>query len=440
MQSDAFPRETPPSETPACDVLIIGGGPAGSTAAALLAEQGRRVVVLDKDRHPRFHIGESLLPRNLALFERLGVLEAVAAIGVRKPGAEFASDRTGQAVGFRFADAVNAVHPYSYQVKRAAFDALLLDNARQRRATVHEGVRVTDVAFADEGAVVTAVGEDGGTRRFAARFVLDASGRDTFLANRFKTKESDKHTSSAAVFAHFRGVEARCGEREGYITAHFAENGWFWMIPLPDQVMSVGFVGNKDAFKDRRGDMTAFFEQRVRNSPTVSARMAQAERISDVTATGNYSYRSRTAWGERYMMIGDAFAFLDPIFSTGVLLAMTGGEQGAAVASAWLEDPAKGRALARRAEAAQRRTLKGFSWLIYRINTPALRMLFMSPNNALGMRDGLVAMLAGQTPRTLRAHLPILAFKAIYHIATLAHRLGLAGERRRPTPALAPAE
>jgi flavin-dependent dehydrogenase len=411
-----------------CDVLIIGGGPAGSTAAAVLAERGRHVVLLEKDRHPRFHIGESLLPRNLAIFDRLGVTERVARIGVLKPGAEFASDRTGRSVFFRFADALNAVHTYAYQVPRAPFDAMLIDNAREKGADIREATRVSDVAFGPDGARVTAVREDGSTCTIAARFVLDASGRDTFLATRLRVKESDKNNSSAAVYAHFRGVEARCGEREGYITAHFAENGWFWMIPLPGEVMSVGFVGNQTAFKGRRGDLTGFLEERIRSSPTVSARMAEAERISEVTATGNYSYRARAGWGEGYMMIGDAFAFLDPIFSTGVLLAMTSGENGAAVADAWIADTAAGRALARRMEARQRRTLDVFAWLIYRINTPALRMLFMSPSNRFSLRDGLIAMLAGQAPRGPRELARVMLFKGIYYVASVLHRFGIADE------------
>ena len=409
-----------------CDVLIIGGGPAGSTAAALLGERGRKVILLEKDVHPRFHIGESLLPRNLAIFERLGVLEDIDRIGVFKPGAEFASDHTGEVIAFPFAMALNPTYTHSYQVRRSEFDAVLIANARRKGARVLEATRVTNIAFAPHGggARVTATQDDGSVRQFAARFVLDASGRDAFLATRFRLKEADKRNSTAAVYAHFRGVEARTGDREGYITAHLADDGWFWMIPLPDGVMSIGFVGNQAAFKGRRGDLETFFAERLRSSPGVGARTTGAERISPVQATGNYSYRARAAWGESYLLIGDAFAFLDPIFSTGVLLAMTAGEHGADVACAWLDDPAAGRSLARRTEAALRRTLDSFSWLIYRINTPVLRMMFMSPSNVLSMRDGLIAMLAGQTGGSWRARLPILAFKCAYYGLSCAHFCG----------------
>ncbi len=422
-------------QTQECDVLIIGGGPAGSTAAALLAERGRDVVLLEKEAHPRFHIGESLLPRNTALFDRLGLREQVAAIGVHKPGAEFVSDATGQSVHFAFALGLDKQYTYSWQVRRAEFDELLFRTACSRGARTEENTRVTEMQFAPPGgrAQVTAAGPDGGLRRYAPRFVLDASGRDTFLAGKLRTKESNKHNTTAALYAHFRGVERRGGELEGYITVHLAEDGWFWMIPLPDDVMSVGFVGDQSAFKGRRGTPHDLFMERIDTSPTVSARMRQAELLSEVASTGNYSYRSTAAWGEGYMMIGDAFGFVDPVFSSGVLLAMTAGDLGADVADAWLDNPAAGRARARRVERDVTHAMHRISWLIYRINTPALRHLFMAPKNVLRMRDGLVSLLAGNLRGSWGSMIPVLAFKGVFYAMSLAMRLGL-----RPAPPAAP--
>lgn len=422
-------------QTQECDVLIIGGGPAGSTAAALLAERGRDVVLLEKAAHPRFHIGESLLPRNTALLDRLGLREQVAAIGVHKPGAEFVSDATGQSVHFAFALGLDKQYTYSWQVRRAEFDELLFRTAQSRGARTEENTRVTDLQFAPPGgrAQVTAAGPDGGRRRFAPRFVLDASGRDTFLAGRLGSKESNKHNTTAALYAHFRDVERRGAELEGYITVHLAEDGWFWMIPLPDGVMSVGFVGDQAAFKGRRGTPHDLFMDRIDGSPTVSARMQQAELLSDVTSTGNYSYRSTAAWGEGYMLIGDAFGFVDPVFSSGVLLAMTAGDLGADVADTWLDDPAAGRAKARRAERDVTHAMHRISWLIYRINTPALRHLFMAPKNVLRMRDGLVSLLAGNLRGSWDSVIPVLAFKAVFYAMSMAMRVGL-----RPAPPTAP--
>ncbi len=425
-----------------CDILIVGGGPAGSTAAALLAERGRDVVLLEKERHPRFHIGESLLPRNTAILDRLGLREKVAAIGVHKPGAEFVSDETGKAVQFSFAQGLDQQYTFSWQVRRAEFDALLFRTAAERGARTHEGTKVTAITFVPSGrAEVAATGPDGAVQTFAPRFVLDASGRDTFLAGKLRTKQANKQNNTAALYAHFRGVERRTGEREGYISVHLAEDGWFWLIPLPDDLMSVGFVGNPSAFKARRSSPHDLFMDRIQGSPTVSARMQQAEIVSDVTSTGNYSYYADRSFGEGFLMIGDAFAFLDPVFSSGVLLAMTAGEMGADVADTWLEQPAQGRAMAARMERDMRHAMRRLSWLIYRINTPALRLLFMAPRNMFRMRDGLVSLLAGNLRGSWNAVVPVLAFKSIYYITSLLLRTGL--HKPAPAtarPALAPSE
>jgi flavin-dependent dehydrogenase len=419
-----------PGPVPAerCDVLVIGGGPAGSTAAALLAERGLDVVLLEKDAHPRFHIGESLLPRNLRIFDRLGLAERVAAIGVHKPGAEFVSDATGQSVAFAFALARVQGDKHAYQVRRAEFDQLLFAAAREKGARACERTRVTDVAEGPDGTLrVTAVAEDSQgdttTRTLDARFVLDASGRNTFMSSRLGIKDSNKRHNTAAVFAHYRHVAARGGDLRGYISIHLVRDGWFWLIPLPDEVMSVGFVGDPQAFKRQRGRMSEFLAERLRDSPTVWARMTRAERISDVVGTGNYAYRARRSWGDRWLMIGDAFAFIDPVFSSGVLLAMTMGELGAKVACTWLENPRRGAALARRTERQVRAAMDRIGWLIYRINTPAMRELFLSPSNRLGMRDGLISLLAGNLRPDPRMIVPVLAFKCVYYILSAVRRL-----------------
>ena len=434
------------SATP--DVLIVGGGPAGSTAAALLAKAGRDVVMLEKEAHPRFHIGESLLPRNLDILERLGMLETVRGMGVHKPGAEFVSDRTGRSCAFPFANALNKARTYSWQVRRSDFDAALFANARRLGAETLEETRVTEIAFGAKGerATVTARTAEGVELTFRPRFVLDASGRDAFLAGKMRLKEANKQNNTAAMYAHFRGVERREGELDGYISIHLAEDGWFWLIPLPGDVMSVGFVGNQSAWKGRKGSAQELFLSRIASSPTVSARTRGAEIASEIYSTANYSYRATVGSGEGYLMIGDAFGFVDPMFSTGVLMAMTAGELGAKAADTWLRDPARGEAACRATNKELARAMDRIGWLIYRINDPVMRSLFMAPRNTLWMRDGIINMLAGNLAGGRfgdpRAILPILSFKAVYHTLSWLHRRGLGPDmpESRPAPAMVAAE
>jgi flavin-dependent dehydrogenase len=422
-----------------CDVLVIGGGPAGSTIAALLAQKGKQVVLLEKDQLPRFHIGESLLPLNLPLFERLGVAEDVRRIGVYKPGAEVISDEHGVATTFRFANNPHLSVDHSYHVKRADFDKLLLDNSRRLGATVLEGMRVTDVKFGVGGRTrVTAIGFDGAPSSWSSRYLVDASGRDTLLASRLGLKRVDKRNNTAAVFGHFRNVPRREGDAEGMITMHLLEHGWFWMIPLPDGVLSVGLVGKQAFFKTRTGNLDSFFARAIAASPSVVARMANAEPIGALVATANYSYDSRRCTGDGYILIGDAAAFIDPLFSSGVMMAMSSATFGAEAVDAWLDDRKLGERLMRNYERKVRRGLNSLSWLIYRINTPVLRDIFMASFDLFNTRNGLLAILAGDFYETPWLRSPLrrlqLAYVCLYLLSKAGLRLCAEGLTWHPRP------
>jgi flavin-dependent dehydrogenase len=409
-----------------CDVLVVGGGPAGSTIAALLAQKGRHVVVLEKDRFPRFHIGESLLPLNLPIFERLGVADEVERIGVYKPGAEVISDEHAQATTFRFAHNPYLSVSYSYHVRRADFDKLLLDNSRRLGATVLEGTRVTEVELRAEGRPrVMSVGPNGAPAAWLPRFLVDASGRDTLLLRRLGLKRVDKHNNTAAVFGHFRNVCRQNGSAEGMITMHLFQYGWFWMIPLPDDVMSVGVVGTRSFFRTRREDLDSFFARAVAASPSVAERMINAEPIGPLVATGNYSYDSRCYAGDGYILIGDAAAFIDPLFSSGVMMAMSSAASGAEVAHAWLDDRKLGGRLMRNYERRVRRGLNSLSWLIYRINTPVLRDIFMASFDLFSTRNGLLAILAGDFYETPRLLSPLRRLQLAYGCFYLLSKAGV---------------
>jgi flavin-dependent dehydrogenase len=399
-----------------CDVLVIGGGPAGATVAAVLAQRGRDVVVLEKDRHPRFHIGESLLPANLPLIEKLGLAEEIRRIGVYKPGAEFVSDTYDKTNLFMFATATHLISTHAYQVVRSQFDQVLFENCRRRGACAFENTRVTEVALDGARPTVTAIGPDGAAVAWRPRFVVDASGRDALMAGKLGVKEVNKHNNTAAVFGHFKGVPRRDGEAAGVITIHFVEDGWFWMIPLPDDVMSVGMVGSPALFKQRTGGIDELFWSVVRGSPSVGERMKAAEAIGPLSTTGNYSYFTRPAGQDRLMLIGDAFTFIDPIFSSGVMIAMSTGMMGAEAIDTFLTDEARGRRALRAVDRRVRTATGRLSWLIYRINDPVLRWMLMHPINRFRIRDAVISTLAGELfDQGWKTRIPLAMFRFLYH-------------------------
>ncbi|MFC4726893.1 NAD(P)/FAD-dependent oxidoreductase [Coralloluteibacterium thermophilus] len=415
------------------DVLVVGGGPGGSTVATLLARRGWRVVLLEKARHPRFHIGESLLPMNMPILKRLGVYEQVAAIGVRKLGADFPLDATRYNT-FRFSRALDPKADHAFQVRRADFDQLLFAHARGAGVDAREGVRVLRVALpaAEDGtATVDAVGEDGTALRFEARHVVDASGRDAFLGGKLGLKRKNPVHQSAAVFSHYRGVARRPGEDAGNITVQRFEHGWMWLIPLPDDVMSVGAVCYPEYLKTRRGDTEGFLQRTLESVPAVAARMAGAERVAPVHVTGNYSYTCTRMTGPGWTLVGDAYAFLDPIFSSGVFLAMHGAERAADLVDASLRAPATAPRLRRRFERDLKRGLDEFSWFITRFNAPAVRELFRKPRNAWQIEQAVIAMLAGDVFDAPRVRRRLRAFRVLYGITALGRLRESFGNWRR---------
>jgi flavin-dependent dehydrogenase len=403
-----------------CDVLVIGGGPAGSTAASLLAQQGWCVVLLEKDRHPRFHIGESLLPCNLPLFEWLGVKDEIERIAVIKYGAQFVSNEHRKSETFYFTEAVDKSLPYSYEVRRSEFDHILLKNCAARGAEVLEETKVSHVEFgAGRNPVVSAVNARGETRIWESLFVIDASGRDTFLAGLLGIKERNPRHNSAALYAHFSGAERLPGRDAGNISIFWFEHGWFWMIPLKDGAMSVGAVCWPYYLKSRNTDVQAFFMDTIALCPDVQARLRNAKMISPVTATGNYSYQAKYTAGEKFIMVGDAFAFIDPMFSSGVMLAMNSAFLGADVVHDCLTNSRLSRRRLRQYDRTVRHGLKMYSWFIYRVTRPAMRYMFMNPSNIFRAKEGLISLLAGDVFGRTPIFWKIFVFKLIYYTTSL---------------------
>ncbi|WP_309637897.1 NAD(P)/FAD-dependent oxidoreductase [Methylibium sp.] len=417
-----------------CDVLVIGGGPAGATIAALLAAQGRDVLMLEKAHHPRFHIGESLLPANVALFERLGVRDAVERIGMRKWGVEFVSPDHAHQSLLEFGDAWDKTMPYAWQVRRSELDELLFRHAQQRGARTQEGCRVREVSFDDEGATVEARLDDGARRSVRARFVVDASGRDTFLANKLRSKQKNPKHNSAALFGHFTGAQRLPGRLEGNISIFWFAHGWFWLIPLADGSTSVGAVCWPYYLKSRDKPLADFFADTITLCPQLGERLANASLVGGtVHATGNYSYGGTHCSGERYLMLGDAYTFVDPVFSSGVYLAMQSAFEGAGVVATCLDRPAEAARARRRFEAMMKKGPREFSWFILRVTNPTMREFFMGPANPLRVKEALLSLLAGDIYGKTPIWHSLRVMKGLYYLFSVANmrRTFTAWKRRR---------
>ena len=442
MSFSATTSELPPSAaSPAlverCDVLVIGGGPAGSTAAALLAQQGRKVVLLEKAHHPRFHIGESLLPANGALFDQLGVREQVERLGMPKFGIEFVSPDHAHHSFLEFGDAWDKSMPSAWQVRRSDLDDMLFRHAAARGAQTIEGCRVRDVEFGAEGVSVQAEHDDGSggkaLRSWQARFVLDASGRDTLLANKFRCKEKSRVHNSSALFGHFTGAERLEGRLEGNISIFWFAHGWFWFIPLADGTTSVGAVCWPYYLKSRANPLKEFFDDTIALSPELKRRLANATLVDDaVHATGNYAYAASHCSGERYLMLGDAYTFIDPMFSSGVYLAMKSAFAGAEVVGTALDRPAEAARARKRFEALMRKGPREYSWFILRVTNPTIREMFMYPVNPLRVKEALLSLLAGDLYGKTPIWPSLWALKGIYYMISLMNwRRTWNGWRRR---------
>lgn len=419
-------------EVEQCDVAVIGGGPGGSTAATLLARRGYKVIALEKAHHPRFHIGESLLPMNLPVFERLGVLDKVRELGVFKSGADFEADNARGYNVYAFARAIGQSPPHAYQVWRQDFDRMLYEHARGCGADAREGheVRRVEQRGPRESRLDVRT-DDGRDYAIQARYVVDASGRDALLATKMKLRRKSDQHQSAAIFGHFRGADRRDGEDAGNVSIYRFAHGWMWMIPLPDGVMSVGAVCRPDYLKQRRGRTVEFLLDTLKLNLALWRRVERAGLIgNEVHVTGNYSYDATRMGGPGWVLVGDAFAFLDPVFSSGVYLAMDGAERAADMVDAALREPRRERALLRRLERRQRKGMARFAFFIHRFNGPVMRQMLRSPRNTWQLEQAVISMLAGDLFDTPKVLWRLQLFKLVHAISVLRDWRRSRAERR----------
>lgn len=311
------------------DVIVIGGGPGGSTCAARLAQLGRRVLLLEQVKHPRFHLGESLLPGSMKVLEKLGALEKVRARFMCKRGAQFYSDAMQKSVRFVFADAFDATHGYAFQVPRDEFDDLMLRHASELGADVREGWTVTRVAFDGDRAVgVEARDPEGATHAFSAKVIVDASGRDALIAR--KNKGNTRRIpglENTAIFSQWTGAFRDQGDSVGDIIIPLTSFGWSWFIPFADGRTSLGCVARRDWMQANRGMSPAdLYTKAISESPSLQKLMAGATQLWPAQATADFSFRVGDLAGDGWVSVGDAGGFIDPLFSTGAHVAMYGGE------------------------------------------------------------------------------------------------------------------
>ena len=376
------------------DVLVVGGGPAGAATATHLRRAGLSVGLFEREPFPRFHVGESLVPATLPILDRLGVGATVAKHGFQiKYGATFADQEMDLSHTFYFLRDRPWPH-YAYQVPRAAFDTILLDHARAVGVDVRQPATVSRVDLDATG--VTLIGDaDGGVFEARGRLLVDASGRDGFLAHRVGQRHRIPNLGKVALFAHFRGAERASGIDEGNIRINVFEDGWFWWIPFAGDVTSVGAVLHARTVRGREGDLETLFDAMIQRCWRVAKPLAGAERITPVHTAANFAYMNHPMAGDRFVSVGDAVAFVDPIFSGGVHIALGSAEL---AAQAVVEAIQTNTFAAEHFKAYERRVWDGvtpFFRFIHKYYEPTFLELLLKPKNNFGMRDAVLTVLSG---------------------------------------------
>jgi flavin-dependent dehydrogenase len=314
------------------EVLVVGGGPAGSTAATVLSQYGRKVALLEKDDFPRYHVGESMIPYTYFPLKRIGMISKLQKYPfIKKNSVQFASINGMDSQPFYFAEHMNHPASQTWQAERNQFDKLLLDNAREKGVTVIQGVKA-DKILQDQDKVsgILIKNRAGETVEYNAPVIIDASGRKGLATKRFGWSVPDPALQKVAIWNYFKGAKRDSGIDEGATTiAYLPEKGWFWYIPLQDDIVSVGVVANKDYLYDTTRDPEIIIQREIKNNKWIENHLEGSQPYEKYRVTGDYSYRAKYSAADGIVLTGDAFAFLDPVFSSGLYFALKGGEMAA---------------------------------------------------------------------------------------------------------------
>lgn len=378
------------------DVAVIGGGPAGATVATLLVKGGLRVIVFEREHFPRFHVGESLLPANLPIFDRLGCHDTLREAGfLIKPGASFFDEHEGRGQNtFLFQPAVGQP-TFSYNVVRATFDDLLLQHAAHSGALVYRQHVVQQLQVQADGVILQVRQPDQQVGTVRARFLVDASGRTALLGGALGQRQPLPDLGKVALFAHYQGAQRDPDVPAGNIQIHLLRHGWAWWIPLAHGMDSIGFVVHAKVAKERRASIEDLFEETLASSPRLRHGLAMAQRLTPVHTAANFSYRVTLPVGERYVSVGDAVGFVDPIFSSGVFIAMRSAELAAgAILRAFHAQDFRAQRFTPYA-ALWQQGVTPFLQLIQRFYDPAFLDLFFAPNPPLRLYRSVLWVLSG---------------------------------------------
>lgn len=379
------------------DVIIIGGGPGGSSSACYLRQSGIKVLVLEKEHFPRFHIGESLLPYNRRIFEEIGVQKKLEEAGfLRKFGAQFHLGNGSKGTKFVFREGKFNRFSEAIQVERATFDHVLLKHAAEMGAEVRHGWTVKQVEQGSAEATVQAVSDKGETVTFKSRYIIDASGRGNMTGNQEGIREVHPRLKKLAVFGHFKGVKRDMGPKETDTIIVRLDNKWFWIIPISKEKTSVGCVMDNSEYSSLKMTPAEVFQKYVDSSLTMRQHMGDAELCGEIRTTSDFSYRNKRFYGPRLLRVGDAAGFLDPIFSAGVYLAMFSGKL---AAQAMIETLRKNDDPITRFKAYEERVFYAmrFYWqMVENFYTTPFMEVFLEPRGRFSLPAAVNAVLAGE--------------------------------------------